>query len=108
MMKKLTLSIFTLLLILVFAPINVKAGNVPEKATVTVAKSIDSPEGKALIARLEEIKLMDIAAMPSVQKKELRKEVRAIKGTLREMDGGIIYVSAGGLILLILLIIILF
>jgi hypothetical protein len=49
---------------------------------------------------------MDISKLSSPDKKQLRKEVRSIKGELKSLAGGI-YLSVGALIIIIILIIIL-
>jgi hypothetical protein len=106
-MKKLALCLMTALFMLAIAPNYLSAGTTKEKITITTGKPVDSPEANKLIARINEIKDMDINALSSVQKRELRQEVRSIKGQLRETDGGYIYISAAGLVVIILLIIIL-
>jgi len=109
-MKKLTLSFLTALLMLAFLPSHVTAttSTVPDKVTVSTDKPAVTPEVQALILRLDVIKAMDVSKMSSVEKRELRKELRSIKATLYQMDGSIIYISAGGLIVILLLILILF
>jgi len=63
-------------------------------------------EVKVMLNRLEEIKEMDRSDMDRFERKALRKEVRAIKTQLRTTGNGI-YISAGALIIILLLIIIL-
>ena len=63
-------------------------------------------EVRVMIDRLEEIKAMDKSDLERSEKKALRKEVRAIKTQLRTTGNGI-YISAGALIIILLLIIIL-
>ena len=63
-------------------------------------------EVKIMINRLEEIKAMDKSSMTAVEKKELRKEVRTIKSSLRSSNSGV-YLSVGAIIIIILLLIIL-
>jgi hypothetical protein len=60
---------------------------------------------KATLARLEEIKNMDKSSLTALEKKALRKEVRASK---RQMSsGGGVYLSVGAVIIIVLLLIIL-
>jgi hypothetical protein len=106
-MKKLTLSLMAVLMLLAFLPLNLTAATENGKASVTVTKTVESANANALIARLDVIKAMDISTLNSVEKRQLRKEVRSIKATLNQMDGGYLYVSAGGLLLIILLLVIL-
>ena len=82
-MKKLTLSIMTALLLLSFIPTQLKA--VTETSTVSMdsTKTVESAEANALIARLDEINSMDKSNLSFPEKKQLRKEVRSIKGHLR-------------------------
>ena len=66
----------------------------------------ESAEAKALMLRLDEIKAMDMSKLKSSEKKELRKEVRSIKRELKDIGGGV-YISAGALIVILILLIIL-
>jgi hypothetical protein len=63
-------------------------------------------EVKLMLERLEEIKTMDKSNMSRVEKKELRKEVRTIKKTLKSTGNGV-YLSIGAIILIVLLLILL-
>jgi len=79
-----------------------------EKNPTTISnnpKEVPS-EVKVLLLRLDEIKAMDKSNLTSSDKKVLRKEVRAIKSTLRSTGNGI-YLSVGAIIIIILLLIIL-
>lgn len=64
------------------------------------------PEIREMIDRLNEIKSLDKASLNRLEKKELRKEVRAIKKSARASGNGI-YISSGAIIIILLLIIIL-
>jgi hypothetical protein len=59
-----------------------------------------------MISRLKEIKAMDKSDMTSQEKKALRKEVRSIKKSLAELNGGV-YLSVGAIIIIVLLLILL-
>jgi biopolymer transport protein ExbD len=61
-------------------------------------------EVKVMINRLDEIKAMDMSKLSSVEKKELRKEVRTIKKELKSIGKGV-YLSIGAIIIIILLLI---
>lgn len=63
-------------------------------------------EVKTMLNRLEEIKAMDKSEMSRVEKKELRKEVRAIKSSLKSSGNGV-YLSVGAIIIIVLLLILL-
>ncbi|NDP28263.1 MAG: hypothetical protein GZ087_12680 [Flavobacterium sp.] len=64
------------------------------------------PEVKIMYSRLEEIKAMDKSSMTSVEKKELRKEVRTIKTSLKTANNGV-YLSVGAIIIIILVLVLL-
>jgi hypothetical protein len=66
----------------------------------------DAAAANALISRLHEIKAMDISSMSTPKKQELRKEVRFIQKQLSDIGGGV-YISAGAIILILILLIIL-
>jgi hypothetical protein len=59
-----------------------------------------------MVTRLNEIHMMDIKSMNATQKKELRKEVRAIKSDLRKTGEGV-YLSVGAIVLIVILLILL-
>ena len=63
-------------------------------------------EVKVMLNRLDEIKAIDKSNMTSVEKKELRKEVRTIKKELKSTGNGV-YLSVGAIIIIILLLILL-
>lgn len=63
-------------------------------------------EVKVMLTRLEEIKTIDKSGMKASEKKELRKEVRAIKANLAASNNGV-YFSVGAIIIIILLLILL-
>lgn len=77
----------------------------PAKTSKT-EKLMASEEGKIVLSRLEEIKAMDKSEMTAKEKKELRKEVRALKAQAAQLGGGV-YISAGALIVILLLILLL-
>lgn len=65
-----------------------------------------TPEAKVLLQRLDDIDRLDKSDLKSSEKKALRKEVRSIKSQLDAM-GGYVYVSAGAVVLIVILLIIL-
>jgi hypothetical protein len=105
-MKKFTLSLFTVLLMLAIIPVQAKAGMGIHPVTTDSTKSAESIEANALILRLNEIKSMDRSKLSSTEKKELKKEVKSLKTRLKEVGGGV-YLSAGAIIIIILLLILL-
>lgn len=82
----------------------------PTNPPTTITNTPPSPEAKAeaelLIKRLEEIKAMDKSNMTRAEKRALRKEVKAIKATLKSTGNGV-YLSVGAIIIIILLLILL-
>jgi hypothetical protein len=102
-MKKATLYLITMIALLSFMPNSSMAAN--ENSTVPTEK-VESVEAQTMISRLEEIKTMDKSNMTSQEKKALRKEVRSIKKSLTELNGGV-YLSVGAIIIIILLLILL-
>jgi hypothetical protein len=83
--------------------------NASEKNPTLAPSEIPSeipPEIKVMLERLEEIKGMDKSELDRLEKKALRKEVRAIQSQIRTSGNGI-YITTGALIVILLLIIIL-
>lgn len=101
-MKKLTLSLATVMLLLTFAPVQVRAAAEPKPISST---PIETPEVRAMLNRLEEIDAMDKSTLKASEKRELRKEVRTIKRDLKASSG--VYLSVGALLLIIILLIVL-
>ncbi len=62
---------------------------------------------QALTNRLEEIKAMDIESMSGKEKRTLRKEVKSIEKEVRQINNGGVYISVGGIIIILLLLILL-
>jgi hypothetical protein len=56
--------------------------------------------------RLDEINSLDKSAMSRLEKKEAKKEVRDINKEMKRLGGGV-YISAGAIIIILLLILIL-
>jgi chemotaxis signal transduction protein len=87
------------------------AGNTAKKAATENSAVVTKAENKlsaeeiaVLTARVEEIRNMDKSAMTSLEKRELRKEMKGIKANVNK-SGEIIYISGGTLLLIILIII---
>ena len=104
-MKKLPLYLMMTVLSLSMFPSTSFASE--KNATADNAKTKEVPaEVKVMLTRLEEIKAMDKSEMKASEKKELRKEVRAIKANLAATGNGV-YFSVGAIIIIILLLILL-
>ena len=142
-MKKLTFCIMTSFLLLSFFPTHLKAENVVNAAaTVTTnaneatksaistdlnvtnaAEAAEITASNANIARLEEIRAMDMSSLTPAEKKELREEVHMIQdqqgrydrdrdrydndGPRHHRHGGVVFVGGGGLLLIILILLLL-
>lgn len=94
---------------------NVNASNVAEAAEIA--------EANADIARLEEIRAMDMSSLTPAEKKELREEVHMIQdnqgrhdrdrdrydndGPRHHHHGGMVFIGGGGLLLIILILLLL-
>jgi hypothetical protein len=119
-MKKFTFCIMTTFMLLSFVPSQLNAATVPVSSAVTAEGVKDNAD----LARLNEIKAMDLSSLSRSEKKELRKEVREIKndqdgrgryheGHGRYHDGGnyegrrsggtVYFMGGGGLLVLILI-----
>ena len=61
---------------------------------------------KVMMDRLDEIRAMDKSDLSRSEKRALRKEVRTIKASLAQSNGGV-YLSVGAIIIIILLLILL-
>jgi len=81
-----------------------KSNTIDNDPTVSgpVAK-IDENRAQEIMQRLEEIKAMDKSMLTRAERKDLRKEVKAMKREARETRG--VYISIGALIIIILLLI---
>lgn len=107
-MKKITLCIMVAGLLISFQPLNAKAEtNLPGPTTIVenTDNGITEADETALLVRLNEINDMDHSQLKFKEKKALRKEVKAIQNQLENPNG--VYISVGGAILIIILLIIL-
>jgi biopolymer transport protein ExbD len=98
--------ILAMFLSLSVLPIQSISASTPPASTTETPSPPVSPQAKALLMRLDEIKAMDISVLKPSEKRELRKEVRSIKQQLKQM-GGYVYLSVGAVVLIVLLLIIL-
>lgn len=99
--------IFLSLLILATVGLSSNAFATDKKSKNDKVTSIDDVErAKVLNDRLLEIKEMDKSNLTSIEKKELRSEVKMIKEELAQISGGV-YLSIGAIIVVLLLLILL-
>lgn len=103
-MKNSHIYLIVLVILLSLAPSTITAS---EKAPIEVtSKNKELPiEVKNMLTRLEEIKKMDRSNMSRLEKKELRKEVKTIKADLEATGNGGVYLSIGGILIIILLLV---
>ena len=120
-MKKLTICILTAFML--FLVISAQANELKEttKSSMPSSKTVEMADPAVQLARLEEIKAMDLSTLSRSEKKELRNEVLAIQSSQYQRGGrgyyghggrgyghhrGI-FISFGGLLLIALLLIVL-
>jgi hypothetical protein len=92
---------------LLFCPTNSQAVSDSTIVSTTIPVSPTIADPNTLIFRLNEIKDMDKSDLTFSQKKELRQEVRGIEKQLREIGNGV-YISAGGLLLVLVILLLIF
>jgi hypothetical protein len=103
-MKKCTVYFVMMVMLLGVFPTQMRAAEVKPN-TSEPAKEIPA-NVQVMLNRLDEIKAMDKSDLTSEEKKELRKETKAIKSAVTANGGGV-YLSVGAVILIVLLLIIL-
>ncbi len=104
-MKKVTIYVMIFMISVSIIPNSVFATE-KNPATISNPPKEVPVEVQVMFNRLEEIKAMDKSDMNRSEKKELRKEVRAINTSLAATNNGV-YLSVGALLLIIILILIL-
>lgn len=105
-MKKLTMSLMAACLMLLFLPAQLNAAIKTTSSNVVATNFSETVDPNVLLDRLNEIKSMDKSNMNTTKKKELRKETRSIKKSLKANNGGI-YLSVGAIVIIALLLILL-
>lgn len=111
-MKKIITWLIAALLTLTILPVQAIPAIKDNPTSVPVTKPVketteaEKAEAKALLNRLNEIKAMDKSNLKMNEKKKLHKEVRTIKRKLKDISGGL-YISAGTLIIILILLVIL-
>ncbi len=103
-MKKFILGLMAIGILTVTFTSPVYAITPPTTEAVVPAPKEDLLEAEALMARLGEIRAMDLAGLAKAEKKQLRNEVKAIKQDLRKASQGV-YLSIGAILIIILLLI---
>ena len=94
-----------LLVVLSISPMLSFASDTRSRTEVVIKDDkFSSEQIEVLEKRVEAIRSMDKSDMTTVEKREMRKELKGIKENVRK-DGGVIYISGGTLLLIILIII---
>lgn len=104
-MKILKQYILAAMFLIPFAPVQLKAEEVNTLITVN-SEIIKNTNEKETMARLKTIRALSKTNLSKSEKKALRNEVLEIKHK-HEGPGGVVYISTGALILIIILLIIL-
>jgi hypothetical protein len=104
-MKKIILCVMATFLSLTFLPLQSKAATA-EPSSLVATKPAEAAEVRVMELRLTEIRAMDKSELNASEKKDLRKEVKSINHKLRDISGGV-YVSAGAILLIVILLIVL-
>lgn len=105
-MKNLMMCALTATMLLTFNLSPSAAFSISGQPGTPVANTAQSLKANALTTRLDEIKHLDKSGMAASEKRQLRKEARSLRGELRQLNGGV-YLSAGAIILIVVLLIIL-
>jgi hypothetical protein len=107
-MKKIVFTLVMAFLSITILPV-LSNGADPVKPDMTAPapKAAEEAQADALILRLNEINSMDKSNLTSAEKKDLRKEVKLIEASLKQISGGVYISSAAILILIVVLLIIL-
>lgn len=105
-MKSLKLNMKIVIFSLLLISTQTRAENKQVATAKVVTNDSDKELANSLIGRLNEINAMDKSELNSSEKKQLRKEVRAIKSSLNQLGEGV-YLSVGALIIILLLLILL-
>jgi hypothetical protein len=106
-MKKITLILFSVSLLLFAFPTNINADNVKIFNNQRTLKLAEKQSAQVLITRLFEIKKLEKSNLTIKEKNKLRLEVNKINTELKTIGDGI-YLSLGTLVVILILLIILF
>ncbi len=80
------------------------SNSVPGSSTTQGPAKTEDARGQQLVERLEQIRDMNKSGMTRLEKKTLRNEVKEIKKEMKVIKGGV-YLSVGAIIIIILLLI---
>ena len=107
-MKGLVRSFLILSVIVCGNLLTADAGEAVEKMSKKQLQALTEEQSSARLVmlenRLEEIKSMDLKALPKAEKKALKKEIMEIKKQSEFLSGGV-YLSVGAIIIILLVLI---
>lgn len=103
-MKKITVGLMAAVLSFTFIPAETQAAGA--KTEMAAGTTSDAARATVLLNRVEEIRVMNKTNLSPAEKNDLRKELRSIREQLKDIGGGV-YISAGALIVILILLIIL-
>jgi hypothetical protein len=106
-MKKITLILFSVSLLIFAFPTNINADNVKIFNNQRTLKLAEKQSAQVLITRLFEIVKLEKSNLTIKEKNKLRLEVNKINTELKTIGDGI-YLSLGTLVVILILLIILF
>ncbi len=93
------------MLLIAVVPFQLNANNIdPTVATTNPVSNEEKELALALTTRLNEINEMDKSTLSTTEKRALKKEVKSIHKQLKVLNGGV-YLTLGGLLLLIIILI---
>lgn len=102
-MKKISHYLTAMLFVALLAPAQLFAAPIVSEPAIPVSPISESARVEAMVTRLNEIKDMDKSNLSAAERKELRREVRAIKDSVKSSGG--VYISVGAIIIILLILI---
>ena len=103
MYKKIS-TVFLIAFMALAIPMQSNAMNLND--STIVVENVAASRSAFLINRMNEIKMMDKSTLNSLEKKELRMELKSMKKEMKHSQSGV-YLSVGAIIIILLLLIIL-
>lgn len=103
MYKKIT-TVFLIAFMALAIPMQTNAMNLND--STIVVENVAASRSAVLINRMNEIRMMDKSTLSSLEKKELRTELKSMKKEMKHSQNGV-YLSIGAIIIIILLLVIL-
>jgi hypothetical protein len=95
----------TMVMLVMISCSSLFAGSNPSASVPPVTTSSVPVDMTPVLARLNEIKAMDMSTMSAKERKELRREVRTIREQVKAADSQGVYLSLGAILIIILLLV---